>query len=49
MFFNACLVVLSLYLAMISLHVNIINFAEVDKGGGGDAYPLKVDNLPVFF
>ena len=31
------------------LNVNIINFAKVDKGGGGNAYPQKVDNLSDFF
>ena len=31
------------------LNVNIINFAEMDKGGGGNAYQSKVDNLPFFF
>ena len=30
-------------------NVNSINFAEVDKGGGIDAYPPKVDNVPGFF
>ena len=32
------------------LNWNIINFAKVDKGGrgGGNAYPLKVDNLLLF-
>ena len=31
------------------LNANIINFAEVDKGGGQDAYPPKVNNSSVFF
>ena len=31
------------------LNVNIINFAKVDKGGGGKiAYPPNMDNLPLF-
>ena len=30
--------------------MNIINFAKVDKeGGGGNAYPPKEDNLPFCF
>ena len=28
--------------------MNFINFAVVDEGGGGHAYPLKVDNWPFF-
>ena len=30
------------------LNVNIINFAKVDKEGGG-GYETKVDNLPLCF